>query len=211
MLNLILIQFFGLLTPGPDFFYVSRMAASNLRRNVTAGIVGITLGVTFWATTALLGLKILFDAIPVLHGVIVLSGGSYLCYLGILMLKSRENVVFTSHSASELNQATTLIKEVSKGLFVNLSNAKAIIYFASVMSSILGSISDIWQMLTALFLIAIETFLYFYIISILFSRKIAKQFYSKYSRYIDNIAGAIFLLFGGGLVYTALNKIIAYL
>lgn len=44
MLNLILIQFFGLLTPGPDFFYVSRMAASNLRRNVTAGIVGITLG-----------------------------------------------------------------------------------------------------------------------------------------------------------------------
>lgn len=127
------------------------------------------------------------------------------------MLKSRENVVFTSHSASELNQATTLIKEVSKGLFVNLSNAKAIIYFASVMSSILGSISDIWQMLTALFLIAIETFLYFYIISILFSRKIAKQFYSKYSRYIDNIAGAIFLLFGGGLVYTALNKIIAYL
>ncbi|WP_112083792.1 hypothetical protein [Haemophilus influenzae] len=42
----------------------------------------------------------------------------------------------------------------------------------------------------------------FYIISLLFSRSLAKSFYSKYSRYIDNLAGAIFLFFGGYLVYS---------
>lgn len=31
MLNLIIVHLFGLMTPGPDFFYVSRMAASNSR------------------------------------------------------------------------------------------------------------------------------------------------------------------------------------
>nr|WP_239988851.1 hypothetical protein [Haemophilus influenzae] len=36
----------------------------------------------------------------------------------------------------------------------------------------------------------------------LFSRSLAKSFYSKYSRYIDNLAGAIFLFFGGYLVYS---------
>ncbi|MEX4472086.1 hypothetical protein MY938_04045 [Haemophilus influenzae] len=42
----------------------------------------------------------------------------------------------------------------------------------------------------------------FCIISLLFSRSLAKSFYSKYSRYIDNLAGAIFLFFGGYLVYS---------
>ncbi|HHE9450765.1 TPA: hypothetical protein ACPG15_000225 [Haemophilus influenzae 10810] len=42
----------------------------------------------------------------------------------------------------------------------------------------------------------------FYIISLLFSRSLAKSFYSKYSRYIDNLARAIFLFFGGYLVYS---------
>ncbi|HHW4990672.1 MULTISPECIES: LysE family transporter [Haemophilus] len=45
-------------------------------------------------------------------------------------------------------------------------------------------------------------FISFHFISLLFSRSLAKSFYSKYSRYIDNLAGAIFLFFGGYLVYS---------
>ena len=47
MLNLIIVHLFGLMTPGPDFFYVSRMAASNSRRNTVCGILGITFGIAF--------------------------------------------------------------------------------------------------------------------------------------------------------------------
>ncbi|TCP95125.1 RhtB (resistance to homoserine/threonine) family protein [Cricetibacter osteomyelitidis] len=207
MLNLMIIHFFGLITPGPDFFYVSRMAASNSRRNVTAGIFGITLGVAFWATAALLGLKVLFDNYSMSHGIIVLLGGSYLAYLGVLMAKSRKNVVFTKQTEAEMNQNTTVAKEIGKGMLVNLSNAKAIIYFASVMSGVLASITETSQILTALAIIIVETFFYFYVISVLFSRNVAKQFYSKYSRYVDNVAGVIFLFFGGVLIYSAIMEI----
>ena len=79
-----------------------------------------------------------------------------------------------------------------KGLLVNLSNAKDVIYFSSVMSLVLVNITETSQILTALAVITVETFLYFYIISVLFSRSVAKQFYSQYSRYIDNAAGLIF-------------------
>ena len=61
------------------------------------------------------------------------------------------------------------------------------------------------QILTALAVITIETFLYFYIISVLFSRSVAKQFYSQYSRYIDNTAGLIFILFGIYLIYSGVQ------
>ena len=61
------------------------------------------------------------------------------------------------------------------------------------------------QILTALAVITVETFLYFYIISVLFSRSVAKQFYSQYSRYIDNVAGLIFIFFGIYLIYSGVQ------
>ena len=204
MLNLMIVHFFGLITPGPDFLYVSRLAASNSRRNAICGVTGITLGVLFWALASILGLAILFTTIPMLHGVVMCLGGGYLAYLGLLMLKSRDNVVFEEMSEQALNQMTSIRKEILKGLMVNLSNAKAIIYFASVMSLALVNLTETWQILTALFVIVVETFLYFYVVSVLFSRPIAKHFYSQYSRYIDNFSGVIFLLFGCYLVYSGI-------
>ncbi|WP_386692898.1 MULTISPECIES: homoserine/threonine efflux transporter [unclassified Lonepinella] len=208
MLNLIIIHFFGLLSPGPDFFYVSRMAASNSRRNTVCGILGITIGVAIWAAAAILGLAILFKTMPILHGVIMLLGGSYLCYLGLKMAKNRKNTVFTELTEEYLNQDTTIKVEIMKGLLVNLSNAKVVIYFASVMSLVLINMRETWQMAVAFFIIIIENFLYFYAVSLLFSRPFAKRFYSQYSRYIDNVAGVIFLAFGSYLVYSGLQEIV---
>lgn len=207
MLHLMIVHLFGLMTPGPDFFYVSRMAAANSRRNTVCGIIGITLGVGFWAATAILGLAIVFKTTPMLQGAVMAAGGGYLMYLGFLMVKVRSNVTFTSVSDTELNSSTTIKKEILKGLLVNLSNAKAIIYFASVMSYVLVTLTETWQMVLAFGIILIETFAYFYAVSLLFSRPFAKNFYSRYSRYIDNAAGVIFLLFGGFLAYSGMIEL----
>ncbi|TYG33704.1 hypothetical protein FW755_00640 [Lonepinella koalarum] len=207
MLNLIIIHFFGLLSPGPDFFYVSRMAVSNSRRNTICGILGITMGVAIWAAAAILGLAILFKTMPVLHGVIMLLGGGYLGYLGLKMVKNRSNAVFTELTEQELNQKTSIKAEIIKGLLVNLSNAKAVIFFASVMSLVFVNITETWQMVVAFLIILFETFSYFYVVSLLFSRPFARRFYSQYSRYIDNVSGVIFLAFGSYLVYSGLQEI----
>ncbi|AXP60224.1 hypothetical protein [Haemophilus influenzae] len=58
------------------------------------------------------------------------------------------------------------------------------------------------EFLAELFYIISFHFISFHFISLLFFRSLAKSFYSKYSRYIDNLAGAIFLFFGGYLVYS---------
>ncbi|OOF84720.1 hypothetical protein BKG93_06285 [Rodentibacter ratti] len=208
MLNLLIVHLFGLMTPGPDFFYVSRMAASNSRRNTVYGIIGITLGVAFWATVSMLGLAVLFATMPALHGVIMILGGSYLAYLGFLLMRSKQNAEFKPLSAEELNQQTSAKKEILKGLLVNLSNAKAVVYFSSVMSFVLAKMTEIWEMGVALGLIVLVTFLYFYLISFIFSRSIAKRFYSRYSRYIDNVAGVVFLFFGGVLIYSGIMEMI---
>lgn len=208
MLNLIIVHLFGLMTPGPDFFYVSRMAASNSRRNTLCGIIGITLGVAFWAMLSMLGLAVLFVTVPAVHGIIMVLGGSYLAYLGFLMAKSKKHAQFEPLSNNELNQQTTIRKEILKGLLVNLSNAKVVVYFSSVMSLVLVNITEMWHIITAFGIIVIETFCYFYVISLIFSRNIAKRLYSQYSRYIDNAAGVVFLFFGCVLIYSGIVEMI---
>lgn len=208
MLNLMIVHLFGLMTPGPDFFYVSRMAASNSRRNTVCGIFGITLGVAFWAALSMLGLAVLFVTMPALHGVIMLLGGSYLAYLGFLMAKSKKYAQFEPHSADELNRQTTVKKEIIKGLLVNLSNAKVVVYFSSVMSLVLVNLTEMWQIALAFAVIVLETFCYFYVISLIFSRNMAKRLYSRYSRYIDNAAGIVFLFFGILLIYSGIHEMI---
>lgn len=204
MLNLIIVHFFGLITPGPDFFYVSRLSASSTSKNALAGVIGITIGVTFWALASILGLAILFRTMPILQGIIMCLGGGYLAYLGWLMWKVRDNVTFEQNTIQ--SKSSTFSKELYKGLFVNLSNAKAVVYFASVMSFVLVNLIEFWQILIALFIIILETFLYFYTLSLFFSRAKVKQFYTRYSRYIDNIAGVIFILFGLYLIYSGITE-----
>ena len=195
----------GLLSPGPDFFYVSRAAAMYSRRTAIYAVIGITLGMSIWAIAAVLGLTILFKTLPALQGIVMALGGSYLFYLGVKMARVTTNAVFDeTHS----RQNTASKNEILKGLLVNLSNAKVVIYFSSVMSFVLVNITETWQILTALLLITLETFVYFYVISILFSRPFTKRFYSRYSRYIDNVSGVIFILFGAYLIYSGALKIV---
>ena len=195
----------GLLSPGPDFFYVSRAAAIHSRRTAIYGVIGITIGVTIWATAAVLGLAIVFKTMPALQGIVMALGGSYLFYLGVKMARVTTNAVFDETNSV---QNTASKNEIIKGLLVNLSNAKVVIYFSSVMSFVLVNITETRQILTALLIITIETFVYFYVISLLFSRPFAKRFYSRYSRYIDNASGVIFILFGAYLIYSGALKIV---
>lgn len=202
MLNLLIVNLFGLLSPGPDFFYVSRVAAMSSRRDALCAVIGISLGVFIWASATILGLAVLFTAMPAVQGIIMMLGGSYLIYLGSQMALVRENVAFADTGFKLIQYKNDAWKEIRKALWVNLSNAKVVIFFSSVMSMVLNGLHEPIQMLTALMAIVTECFLYFYIISVLFSRPIAKRFYSRYSRYIDNVAGVIFILFGLFLIYS---------
>lgn len=207
MLHLMFVHLMGLLSPGPDFFYVSRTAAMHSRRTALYGVIGITLGMSIWATAAVLGLAIVFKTMPALQGIVMALGGGYLFYLGVKMARVTTNVVFDETNLVQ-NHSTASKNEIIKGLLVNLSNAKVVIYFSSVMSFVLVNITETRQMLTALLLITLETFVYFYVISLLFSRPFAKRFYSRYSRYIDNASGVIFILFGAYLIYGGALKIV---
>lgn len=202
--NIIIIHLLGMMSPGPDFFYIARTAALHGRKNAVFAVLGIVTGVMFWASATMLGLSLLLKTFPMFNTVLMCLGGSYLMYLGWKMVNVRQNADFRYAEAAAAATPTTPLNEMKKGLLVNLSNPKIVVYFSSVMSAVLADITETWQIAGVLLLLWVETIVFFTGLAILFSGQAVKRFYSRYSRYLDNFSGLFFLCFGGYLIYKAL-------
>lgn len=224
------IHFMALITPGPDFFLVTQIAVSHSRKDAFMTVVGITLGVAVWAIVALLGLHILVEKMPWIQTILYCAGGSYLSYLGYLLLKASFEQVKAQKKRIKIQESSITLgaegkiagneevieidqkfhhKLLMKGLLTNLANPKALIYFGSVFVLFVGDqVSDIVR-LEIFALVVLETFLWFMIVATLFSLPKLKALYQKVSIYIDGIAGIFFLGFGINLIYQAVLQFVA--
>ncbi|HEY4092957.1 MAG TPA: threonine export protein RhtC [Luteibacter sp.] len=199
-LTIAVVQLVALVTPGPDFFFVSQLAASRSRREAIAGVVGIALGVAVWAALALLGLQLLLHRLAWLERGIAIAGGAYLCWMGIQMLraswKAKPDAAVPVVDVRDSSPGRALVR----GLLTNLANPKAAIYFASIFSAFIGegvtagARWGLWAMVTA------ETFLWFGVVAAIFALPAMRRGYVRASRWIDGGAGAIFTLFGLHLI-----------
>lgn len=63
-LTVALVHIVALMSPGPDFFFVSQTAVSRSRKEAMMGVLGITMGVMVWAAVALLGLNLIWRRWP---------------------------------------------------------------------------------------------------------------------------------------------------
>jgi len=200
-LTVAVVQIVALASPGPDFFFISQTAASQSRRDAFKGVIGITLAVAIWAAVALLGLNLILKQMAWLHQLILLAGGAYLMWMGIQMIKSARQA---QPVVAEATPVTTSRKKniFLRGLLTNLSNPKAIIYFGSIFSLIVGDdVSSATR--TAIFiLIVAETLIWFSLVATLFSLPWVKAKYQKLAKWIDGIAGTLFVAFGLHLIFS---------
>jgi threonine/homoserine/homoserine lactone efflux protein len=86
-LTIAVVHLVALLSPGPDFFFVSQTAVSRSRRQALFGVLGITLGITVWSALALLGLQLVLHRLAWLQRLIAIAGGRYLLWMGARMLR----------------------------------------------------------------------------------------------------------------------------
>ena len=208
MFLVFLVHLAGLASPGPDFFYVVRQSAKG---SVSAGFwatVGISIGIIFWAGLAIFGVGSLNFADHLFQYLMMIFGGFYLAYVGQILLKVKESVKFEDLS-SKTTTKKPVFRQIINGLLINIFNAKAGVYFVSVASKFVADFPKLSQHFALLCLFVFTTFAYFCLIALLFSRKPVRKFYEKYSRFVDNSAGIIFILFGIFLIYQGVFAIIS--
>jgi threonine efflux protein len=201
-ITIAIVQIIALMTPGPDFFFVSQTAVSRSRHEAMAGVAGITLGVAVWSALALLGLQLLLHKLIWLEHLIAIAGGLYLCWMGLKMLRA----ALAKPSPDQVVEPVKVFvggwRSLRNGLFTNLANPKVVIYFGSIFSAFVGAgVSSgarwgLWAMVVA------ETFLWFSFVAGCFALPMMRRGYLRISRWIDGCAGAVFMLFGLHLIFS---------
>ncbi|MGG8098555.1 threonine export protein RhtC [Klebsiella aerogenes] len=198
-LTVALVHIIALMSPGPDFFFVSQTAVSRSRKEAMMGVLGITGGVMVWAGVALLGLHLIIEKMAWLHTLIMVGGGLYLCWMGYQMLRGalKKNDIITAEPQVELARSG---RSFLKGLLTNLANPKAIIYFGSVFSLFVGDNIGAGARWGIFLLIVLETLAWFTIVASLFALPKMRRGYQRMAKWIDGIAGTLFAGFGIHLI-----------
>ncbi|AKG69305.1 threonine export protein RhtC [Serratia fonticola] len=202
-LTVAMVHLIALMSPGPDFFFVSQTAASRSRREAMMGVVGISLGVMVWAGVALLGLNLILQKMAWLHQIIMVGGGLYLCWMGWQLLRSARSQNAQTAPAAEVKVALPKPgRSFIRGLLTNLSNPKAVIYFGSVFSLFVGEDVGAGARWGLFALITGETFIWFTLVAIIFALPAMRRGYQRMAKWIDGLAGVLFTGFGLHLIFT---------
>lgn len=198
-LTVALVHIIALMSPGPDFFFVSQTVVSRSRKEAMMGVLGITGGVMVWAGVALLGLHLIIEKMAWLHTLIMVGGGLYLCWMGYQMLRGALKKTDVSAAEPQVELARSG-RSFLKGLLTNLANPKAIIYFGSVFSLFVGDNIGAGARWGIFLLIVLETLAWFTIVASLFALPKMRRGYQRMAKWIDGIAGTLFAGFGIHLI-----------
>jgi threonine efflux protein len=87
------------------------------------------------------------------------------------------------------------------GLLTNLANPKAVVYFGSVFSAFLGDRLDVATRWGLWALVVAETFAWFALVAAFFALPAMRRGYLRLARWIDGLAGAVFVAFGLHLIF----------
>ncbi len=200
LLSIALIHFFALISPGPDFFFVTQSAIRQSRSHALCAALGISFSILVWAICAISGLHYLFQKMAWLQQLLMILGGLYLIYLGYQMCQSlrqkNSSMPLKPTSYTPKSRTTLLIQ----GFLTNMANPKALVYFSSVFALAINSDAPLSSQSSLLLLIWIESLLWFAVVAYIFSIGRITTYYQRFSKWIDGVTGGIFISFGCFLI-----------
>lgn len=184
----------GVISPGPSFVMVARMAVSTSKSQALGAALGMGVGGLLFGTAALLGLQGVFHAVPSLYVALKVLGGLYLCYLGFLIFKSaKQPLPIQTDGASSVNAK----RSFWLGLTTQLSNPKTAIVYASVFAAFLPQQFSVGFAAALLALVFLVEAGWYSLVAQVLSSAAPQKAYLSYKAWVDRSAGLV--MFGLGL------------
>ncbi|UUE59172.1 LysE family translocator [Pectobacterium aroidearum] len=195
---LALAHFVALLSPGPDFFLLTAYAIRYRLRGSAGICLGIALGNGMYILLAAIGWAGIQHS-PTLFSLIELAGAAYLIWVGYQLVKSRS--VLSLQAEQQSNRCPTLRKQVLLGLGSALLNPKNMLFYISLMTSILGqNVTPTQQFVSGSWMFSV-VLMWDLLIAALIARPLIQQHLTRWLNPIERGAGVILLFFGVLLLF----------
>lgn len=176
----------ALISPGPDFAIVTRLSIVSGRRTGLWAAAGVAVAIGAYVLLCACGLSLVLGALPGLSRVLSVVGAMYLAWLGVQCLRS-------SGELPEARPQAQGSKAFVTGFLTNLLNPKAMLYFGSILSQVLTP--DLGRLDTALLWVLLvgESFLWFGLVSVLFSSRRVLDWLRTRLAWFDRAVGVVLL------------------
>lgn len=202
VLTVVMLFFFGLVSPGPNFLVVVQ---TTLNFGRAAGLVtglGAALGDAVYASIGLFGVTQLTRMSPLMIG-IEFVGGLYLAWLGARMLSHRRTGVQLHRSLSV--QTVPARAHFWRGLATDLANPKTVVFFAGIFAIAVTPATTGTVRGTMLLGIVLTSVLWRFFVSVVFSATFIRKVYERTERIVERVFGAALCFFGVLLLKRAIS------
>ena len=184
-----ILHLFAVASPGPDFALVTRQSLRYNRKVAIWTSLGIGVGILFHSLLAITGLVLLITSNEMFSAILKIIGLLYLFYLGV-------NSILGSKGLDNIEQENTNIDKFNgflAGLITNVTNIKAILFFITVFSVVIGTGNNLYLLLYGAYM-ALATFIWFSIISYVFTSEGFKNKFSSLLGIFEKIIGFVLIL-----------------
>ncbi|MCL1113595.1 MULTISPECIES: LysE family translocator [Shewanella] len=198
--SLAVIHLVALMSPGPDFAIVVKMATQQTRLTAVYCALGIAAAILVHTLLSLLGISVMIQQSPLAYMAVQLIGSSYLAWMGLGALTSALKTRKLTRQPATL--VATPIDNVPKmsafkgfkiGLYTNLLNPKALIFFITLFTVLITPQVGYATKTAAAILLFSLSFIWFGLLALVLSKPRIQQKLLAASSIIDLLVGIIFI------------------
>jgi RhtB (resistance to homoserine/threonine) family protein len=190
----------AVVSPGPDFVLVARNSLVHSRKAGFHTTAGIVLGNIWWVCASITGISFVISKSPAVFAALKTAGAIYLIYLGIRALGTRKqsDAPNAGKFKSDGMPASTAFR---MGLFTNLSNPKAALFFVSFFSAFITADTPVLTRYCYGMEIVFIASVWFSVLSALLSTAVLKSAFKRGAVLLERITGVVLLLLGIKLLF----------
>jgi RhtB (resistance to homoserine/threonine) family protein len=191
-------QLLAVVSPGPSFLVTARTAVARSRSEGVKIALGLGAGTVIWAGAALFGLNMLFHALPMLFMAMKAAGALFLMWIAWQIFR---------HAPEPLTIDGTDVDAAGnsfmRGLWVQLSNPKVMVFFGSIFIAMLPDHPPTWMLLTLLAIVTFNEVWWYTAVALFFGSQPVRRIYLRAKAWIDRITGLFLGALGLRLLWAA--------
>ena len=192
-------------SPGPATLAVSMVSAASGRNSGMVFGTGLAFGLAFWGLVAATGLGAILEASASLLFALKIVGGVYLLWLAY---GSARSAIGTTTKITALDSRSPLPEQrlFAKGLFLNLSNPKAVFAWMAALSVGLGPEGGFLNLALATLVCALIGLAIYIAYATAFSLRTIRDGYMKFRSRIEGLVAVLFAIAGFSLIRSAFAR-----
>jgi RhtB (resistance to homoserine/threonine) family protein len=191
-----LIWLAAVISPGPNFLVVSRLALSRSRRSAIGATVGIAVGSLIYAALTMFGLSVLIPRFAWLGDTIRIAGGAYLVWLGIQAWRARPEALNNPTATTEVRDMTSLLLGPRVGFLTEITNPKGIAFFLGLFAAAIPVATPLWAKLAVLSAGGVIEVGWYMAVAFALSSGPMLAGYEKVRRAVDRLLGTLLIAIG---------------